>query len=515
MLRIFQKGFCSRKFYSTSSDANYLLNRKREVEILELAAKNSLYPSTFPKQTISYTEFKSDFRYLKPTENAIKFSHTLIGRVTARREASSKLIFLTLRDSDNSTFQIMASKNNFTCDFELMQHVKRGDIVSVSGSPGKTKTGELSLFSSTIQILAPCLHQIPLELEDVETRHRKRHLDFLVNPEKMEIFKMRAKVIQFTRRFLDDRGFLEVETPIISREAGGANAKPFLTHSNALSLDLKLRISPELFLKKLVVGGFDRVYELGKVFRNEGVDTTHNPEFTSCEFYQACANYEDMMSLTEKYLAEMCMSLHGKTEIQIGDQLINFAGPYKRVPFVDAIESKLGHKVPLESDGNAISILTKCCLDNGIQIDRTKIHYPYLLDKLCGHFLESDCVQPTFICDHPVSLSPLAKSHKDRPHLTERFELFVLGKEICNAYTELNDPRVQNSRFESQILLRQSGDGEAQEMDHHFVEALEYGLVPLAGWGCGIDRLVMLMKNTMHIREVLLFPLMKETQKDK
>lgn len=502
--------FFSHRRFSTSSDLNYLANRKAELANLEKTQNLQLYPSKIIKPTIEFDVFKSEFEHLKASEVCSTITHSMVGRIIQKREASTKLVFLSLRDSKNVNIQVMASMKNFESGFEIVGNLKRGDVIQVTGMPGKTKTGELSLIATSFTILSPCLHQIPLDLDDVEIRHRKRYLDLLVNPELKERFVMRSKIIQFTRSFLDKRGFLEVETPIISQEAGGANAKPFTTYSNALDMDLKLRVSPELFLKKLVAGGFDRVYEIGKVFRNEGVDITHNPEFTSCEFYQAYSNYEDLMKLTEEYLHDMCVFLHGKATIVVGEHTIDFTPPFKRVSFLSSIEENVKQSIPSESGPKALELLTKMCVDAGIKVDKTRESYPYLLDKLLGHFVESKCIQPTFICDHPIQLSPLARNHDGNKMITERFELFILQKEIANAYSELNDPREQKKRFDQQAKLRQSGDDEAMSIDDHFCEALEYGLPPTGGWGIGIDRLVMLMCNTWHIREVILFPLMKE-----
>lgn len=347
-------------------------------------------------------------------------------------------------------------------------------------------------------------------MEDLELRYRNRSLDFIINKDVKNHFIIRAKTISFLRKFLESKGFLEVETPIISQMAGGAIAKPFETHLNALDMDLKLRISPELFLKKLVVGGFDKVFEIGKVFRNEGVDTTHNPEFTSCEFYEAYSNYEDLMKTTEEFLHELVILLTGNSLLKVGEKEINFKPPFKRVSFMDAIEEGLGEKLPKEEDENSLEILKKFCEKNSINYDKKKAHYGYLLDKLAGHFVESKCDHPTFLCDHPIQLSPLAKPHDLNPIICQRFELFINGKEICNAYSELNDPRLQKERFEDQLKKKKMGDDEAHDIDQHFVESLELGLPPTGGWGLGIDRLVMLLTNSSNIRDVLFFPLMKE-----
>lgn len=502
-----------KRIYSTTAE-EYYQQRIFEIKEFEKNTQKYLYPTKFNKSTISYEDFKENFKELKTSEKYFEVTHTIIGRIVHKREASSKLIFYSVEDSNQNQIQIMATKNSFKEDFEINRIIRKGDIVSFTGSPGKTGTGELSLIPIKIEILSPCLHQLPLKLEDLELRYRNRSLDFIINKDIKKNFIIRAKTISFLRNFLEKRGFIEVETPIISQMAGGAIANPFETHLNALDMDLKLRISPELFLKKLIIGGFDKVYEIGKVFRNEGVDTTHNPEFTSCEFYEAYSNYEDLMKLTEEFLNELVQYITGSSILKVGEHEINFQAPFKRVSFIKSIEENIGKELPKEEDPNALEILFNLCNQNSISIEKKKAHYGYLLDKLAGHFIESKCIQPTFLCDHPISLSPLAKSHDDNPRQCQRFELFLNGKEICNAYSELNDPRIQRMRFEDQLKKKKQGDDEAHEIDEHFIESMELGLPPTGGWGLGIDRLVMLLTNSSNIRDVLFFPLMKEKKKE-
>ncbi|ORY98569.1 protein KARS-1, isoform c [Syncephalastrum racemosum] len=444
---------------------------------------------------------------------------TLTGRILTIRESSLKLFFYDIVQN-GQVVQVVASrslfedKESFT---ETNRRLRRGDIVSFTGVVGKTKHGQVSLFPTReIQVLTPCLHDIPSRsgLKDPEKRFRHRHLDMLVNPEPVRILRTRAKIIQYIRRFLEDRGFLEVETPVLSANAGGANAKPFLTHANALDMDMQLRIAPELYLKQLVIGGLDRVYEIGKQFRNEGIDADHNPEFTTCEFYQAYGNLESLMTDTEDMLQGMVSSVLGTTSItcRTGDEVC-FERPFMRINVMDHLERELG--IPLDK---VLRLPEEVATENLIAVCREQrvglsgpLTIPRVLDKIISHYIEPLCVQPTFLYNPPVALSPLAKSSLDEKgrEVAARFELFVGGKEIVNAYEELNNPEEQRVRFEQQMRERQQGDLEAPIPDVAFCEALEYGLPPTAGWGMGIDRVVQLLTGSTHIREVLAFPAMR------
>ncbi|KAL7246488.1 hypothetical protein ACSBR2_001558 [Camellia fascicularis] len=463
-----------------------------------------------------------------------------------KRSSSSKLFFYDLH-GDGAKVQVMADARTSVLDeaefSKFHSGVKRGDIVGVVGYPGKSKRGELSVFPRSFVLLSHCLHMMPRQkagpvvenanvkdiwvpgsarnpdtyiLKDQETRFRQRYLDIMLNFEVRQIFKTRSKIISYIRSFLDNLGFLEVETPMMNMIAGGAAARPFVTHHNELNMKLYMRIAPELYLKELVVGGLDRVYEIGKQFRNEGIDLTHNPEFTTCEFYMAFADYNDLMELTEKMLSGMVKELTGGYKINYhangleNDPIeIDFTPPFRRVDMIEELEKMANLSIPKDfSSDETNRDLADACMKFDVKCPPPQTT-TRLLDKLVGHFLEETCVNPTFIINHPEIMSPLAKWHRSKPGLTERFELFVNKREVCNAYTELNDPVVQRQRFADQLKDRQSGDDEAMALDETFCTALEYGLPPTGGWGLGIDRLTMMLTDSQNIKEVLLFPAMK------
>lgn len=449
---------------------------------------------------------------------------TLAGRVVSMRESSKKLRFYDIR-ADGAKVQVMANLQNAKDQDGFMATndiIRRGDIIGVTGQPSRTKAGELTLMASDVKLLSPCLHQLPGRegITDVETRYRKRYLDLIVNNSTRDIFIARSKIVNYIRKYLDSLGFLEVETPMMSIQAGGAVAKPFITHHNDLKLDLFMRIAPELYLKELVVGGLDRVFEIGRVFRNEQIDMTHNPEFSICEFYMAYADMYDLMDMTESMISGLVKYLTGGTKVKYhpkgkGEGMpkyeIDFATPWKRFDMIEELEKQLNVKFPpgdtLHTE-EANKFLRDLCAKHNVDCSEPKTN-ARLLDKLVGEYIENQCINPSFIVGHPQVMSPLAKYHRSRPGLCERFECFVATKEICNAYTELNDPFDQRERFEEQVRQKEQGDDEAQGIDETFINALEYGLPPTGGWGLGIDRLVMFLTDSANIKEVLLFPAMR------
>ncbi|KAG0784803.1 hypothetical protein G6F16_003558 [Rhizopus arrhizus] len=386
------------------------------------------------------------------------------------------------------------------------------EVILFVGVPGKTNHGQLSIFvTNEMKVLSPCLHDIPRTgLKDPEKRFRQRHLDLLVNSESLKILKTRSKIIRYIREFLDSRDFLEIETPVLSGNAGGANARPFETRAHALGINMQLRIAPELYLKQLVIGGMDRVYEIGKQFRNEGIDADHNPEFTTCEFYQAYGNLETLMKDTEELLSGMATVICGDAPIVTkSGEAIDFKAPFKRINVAERLSSVLGSSLSFLEDEDASDQLKTLCKKLNV-----KLSGPFtvsrVLDRLISDYIEPECIQPTFLYNHPLALSPLAKDADDNgQRVAARFELFVGGKEIVNAYEELNDPEEQRRRFRAQLQERDLGDLEVPLPDMDFCDALEYGLPPTAGWGMGIDRVVQLMTGAGHIREVLAFPVMR------
>ncbi len=399
-----------------------------------------------------------------------------------------------------------------------------GDIIGIKGYAFTTQVGEISVHVREFTLLSKALKPLPVVKEadgqtydafsDPEMRYRQRYVDLIVNPSIKDIFVKRAKIISTMRTMFDQRGWLEVETPVLQSVHGGASARPFKTHHNTLDMPLFLRIANELYLKRLIVGGFDGVYEFGKMFRNEGMDRTHNPEFTSLEFYVAYKDYHWMMNLTEEIFEKVTLTLHGQTKISVGDNHIEFAGPYHRLSISEAILKYSGVNVDELSEDE----LRAKCTSFGMEVD-AQMGKGKLIDELFGEKVEANLIQPTFIIDYPVEMSPLTKKHRSKEGLVERFELFVNGKEIANAYSELNDPIDQKERFEDQLKLAEKGDDEAMAMDYDFIRSLEYAMPPTSGIGIGIDRLTMLMTNQSSIQEVLFFPqmrpeIMKEVSSD-
>lgn len=449
---------------------------------------------------------------------------SIAGRLMSRRIMGSAS-FAEIQDS-TGILQIYVRRDDICPDEDktfyntvFKKLLGLGDFVGVKGYIFTTQTGEISLHVTDIKILAKSVKPLPVVkrdeegnvydgFTDPELRYRQRYVDLTVNPEIKQTFITRSKIISNMRRFFDDHGWLEVETPILQAVHGGAAARPFQTHHNTLDMPLFLRIANELYLKRLIVGGFEGVYEFGKMFRNEGMDRTHNPEFTSMEIYVAYKDYIWMMEMVEELLQKVTESIHGKTVVKVGDREIDFAGPYRRLSMYDSIKEYANIDV---SNMDEVEI-RQVCVDLGIQVDNS-MGRGKLIDEIFGAKVEANLIQPTYITDYPIEMTPLAKKHRTEPGLVERFELFVNGKEIANAYTELNDPIDQRERFEEQLKLAARGDDEAMAMDEDFLRALEYGMPPTSGLGIGIDRLTMMLTNKTTIQEVLFFPQMRPEKK--
>ena len=447
----------------------------------------------------------------------------IAGRMMSRR-VMGKASFAEVQDS-RGRIQVYVSRDELCPDenkdmynvvFKRLLDI--GDFIGVKGYVFRTQTGEISVHAKELTLLSKSLKPLPIvkykdgvaydKFDDPELRYRQRYVDLVVNEGVKDTFLQRATVLRTMRRVLDEAGYTEVETPTLQMIAGGASARPFITHFNALNQDMYMRIATELYLKRLIVGGFEGVYEIGKNFRNEGMDRNHNPEFTCMELYVQYKDYNWMMSFTEKLLETICIAVNGKPEREIDGQIVSFKAPYRRLPILDAIKEKTG----FDCDGKTEEEIRAFCLSKGMDVDET-MGKGKLIDELFGEFCEGTFIQPTFITDYPVEMSPLTKMHRSKPGLTERFELMVNGKELANAYSELNDPIDQEERFQEQMRLAQKGDDEAMIIDQDFLRALQYGMPPTSGIGIGIDRLVMLMTGKTFIQEVLFFPQMKPEKK--
>lgn len=445
---------------------------------------------------------------------------SVAGRIMTRR-IMGKASFFNLQDT-SGTIQIYIRRDdvgveNYNTIFKKMVDI--GDIVGIRGFVFKTRTGETTVHAEHFELLSKTIRPIPVPKEveneegetvvfdafsDKELRYRQRYVDLLINPEVRNVFKKRTQMVQLIRDFINNHGYLEVETPVLQPIYGGASAKPFITHHNALDIDLYLRIANELYLKRLIVGGFDGVYEFSKDFRNEGLSRFHNPEFTQVELYVAYKDYNWMMDFTESMIEDVTLKLHGETSITVGDHEIDFKKPWPRLPMYEAIKNETGHDLSGKNEAEIREIAKELHIGTEPGMGKGK-----LIDEIFGEYVEPKLIQPTFIIDYPIEMSPLAKKHRTKEGVVERFEVICNGKEIANAFSELNDPIEQRKRFEEQLLLRSEGDEEAMALDEDFLRALEYGMPPTAGLGVGIDRLAMIMTNSDSIRDVLFFPQMK------
>jgi len=476
------------------------------------------YPAAeYPTNAFS-TDIKERF-----DDNAEQQQVCIAGRMMSRR-VMGKASFVELQDS-KGRIQVYVTRDDICPgeDKDLYNKVFKklmdiGDFIGIKGFVFRTQTGEISVHAQELTLLSKSLKPLPIvkykdgvaydKFEDPELRYRQRYVDLVVNDGVKDTFLQRATVIRTIRKVLDEAGYTEVETPTLQAIAGGASARPFITHFNALNIDMYMRIATELYLKRLIVGGFEGVYEIGKNFRNEGMDRNHNPEFTCMELYVQYKDYNWMMSFTEKLLEAVCIAVNGKPEREIDGNIVSFKAPYRRLPILNAIKEKTGYDL----NGMSEDEIREVCKKLNMEIDDT-MGKGKLIDEIFGEFCESTFIQPTFITDYPVEMSPLTKMHRSKPGLTERFELMVNGKELANAYSELNDPIDQEERFKEQMRLADKGDDEAMIIDQDFLRALQYGMPPTSGIGIGIDRLVMLMTGKTYIQEVLFFPQMRPEAK--
>ena len=476
------------------------------------------YPAAeFPTNAFS-EDIKNNFKDEDEKQEVV-----IAGRMMSRR-VMGKASFVELQDS-KGRIQVYVTRDDICPDdnkdlyntvFKRLLDI--GDFIGIKGYVFRTQTGEISVHAQSLTLLAKSLKPLPIvkykdgvaydKFDDPELRYRQRYVDLIVNDGVKDTFMKRSTMLRTLRHVLDEAGYTEVETPTLQAIAGGASARPFITHFNALNIDMYMRIATELYLKRLIVGGFEGVYEIGKNFRNEGMDRNHNPEFTCMELYVQYKDYNWMMSFTEKLLETICIAVNGKPESEVNGNIISFKAPYRRLAIVDAIKEKTG----FDCNGKTEDEIRAFCLEKGMEVDET-MGKGKLIDELFGEFCEGTFIQPTFITDYPVEMSPLTKMHRSKPGLTERFELMVNGKELANAYSELNDPIDQENRFIDQMKLADKGDDEAMIIDKDFLRALQYGMPPTSGIGIGIDRLAMLMTGQTYIQEVLFFPQMKPEKK--
>ena len=490
------------------------IQRRQNLQAMKDMGINPYPAAEYPTNAFS-TDIVAEF-----SDEATEVRQVCIaGRMMSRR-IMGKASFIELKDS-KGRIQVYVTRDDICPDENKDMYnvvfkklLDLGDFIGVKGFVFRTQTGQISVHAQEITVLSKSLKPLPIvkykdgvaydAFEDPELRYRQRYVDLIVNEGVKETFEKRTKVISTLRKVLDEAGYTEVETPILQSIAGGATARPFITHHNSLDIDLYMRIATELYLKRLIVGGFEGVYEIGKNFRNEGMDRTHNPEFTCVELYVQYKDYNWMMSFTEKLLETICVAVNGTTESVVDGKTISFKAPYRRLPILEAIKEKTGYDL----EGKSEDEIRQICKELKLEIDDS-MGKGKLIDEIFGEFCEGTYIQPTFIIDYPVEMSPLTKMHRSKPGLTERFELMVNGKELANAYSELNDPIDQEERFKEQMRLADKGDDEAMIIDQDFLRALQYGMPPTSGIGIGIDRLTMLMTGKMTIQEVLFFPQMK------
>ena len=471
------------------------------------------YPARFHRtfDSATATALFEELEETDPPDQRLQ-NVSLAGRITSMR-TMGKAAFLDLQDASGS-IQALLRQNNLEDGFDLLKNLDIGDHLGVRGNLIRTRTGQVTIDALELTVTAKGMRPLPEKyhgLRDVETRYRQRYLDLIANQDEvMPVFVLRSKVIRGIRRFLDDRGFLEVDTPVLVPVAAGAHAKPFVTHHNALDQQLYLRIATELYLKRLIIGGFDKVYEIGRVFRNEGVDQDHNPEFTLLESYEAYADYNDIMEMVEQMVSTIAIEVNGSTKVIIGEDVIDFAPPWQRVSLREELEKRSGVDLDSYNDDALRQKAGEVGIDTKVLESRGR-----LIDKLLSTFVEPRLIQPTFVLDYPEEMSPLAKAKPDSPGYVERFEAFAFGMEIANSYSELNDPKIQRERFETQAQIQRLYENEeVDRQDDDFLTAMEYGMPPTGGLGIGIDRLVMLLAGQPSIRDVLLFPQMRTMPSD-
>lgn len=481
--------------------------RRDKMQALRDAGKDP-FGKRFDRTHLSQEILDTYGEYSKEELEEKNIEVIIAGRIMTKR-GKGKAGFAHIQDL-NGQIQIYVRKDAIGEEnYEDFKHADLGDIVGVAGTIFKTQVGELSIKVQEFTFLTKALRPLPDKfhgLKDVEERYRKRYVDLITNEESRQTFILRSKIIQAMRRYLDSKGYLEVETPMMHTIAGGASARPFVTHHNALDMELFMRIAIELHLKRLIVGGLEKVYEIGRVFRNEGVSTRHNPEFTMIELYEAYADYNDIMELTENLIAHIAQEVHGSMVIQYGEEKIDLTPKWTRLHMVDAVKQYTGVDFWKEMTKEEAQSLAK---EHNIEITE-HMEFGHIVNEFFEQVVEEKLIQPTFIYGHPVEISPLAKKNDEDSRFTDRFELFIVGREHANAFTELNDPIDQRQRFEAQLKEKEQGNDEAHEMDEDFIEALEYGLPPTGGLGIGVDRLVMLLTNSPSIRDVLLFPYMRQ-----